>query len=124
MSSSDRRRRRSADPGQAMHFQLAACCEDGDVAAMAVADDDGVPIALAGRMDACREVAGKMAAVAPRIRELECTVLGTGGRWDVSMRKVATATGEVVVCAVGGSAESRRRLISRTSAGAQRIFAG
>ena len=123
MSTSDRRRRRSADPCAALHFQLAACCEDGEVAAMAVADDDGVPLALAGRMDACREVASKMAAVAPRIRELECTVLGSAGRWDVSMKKVAIAGGEVLVCAVGGTAESRRRLISRTGAGAQRILA-
>jgi hypothetical protein len=120
---SDRRRQRSADPSQALHLQLAACCADGEVAAMAVADDDGVPLALAGRVDACRDVAGRIAAVAARIRELECTLLGNGGRWDVSMRKVPTEAGEVLVCAVGGTAEARRRHISRTCASAQRILA-
>ncbi len=122
MSESDRRRRRSADTSQALHFQLAACCEGGEVTAMAVADDDGVPLALAGSVEACREVAGRIAAVAARIQELECTVLGHGGPWDVSMRKIPTEAGEVLVCAVGGTAEARRRQISRTSAGAQRIL--
>lgn len=91
---------------------------------MAMADDDGVPLALAGELSACRDVAGKMSAVAARIAELECTVLGAGARWDVSMKKVATPGGAIVVCAVGGSAEARRKQIQRTSAGAQRIFAG
>ncbi len=91
---------------------------------MAMADDDGVPLAMAGELGACRDVAGKMIAVAPRIREVECTVLGDGARWDVSMKKVRTSSGEIVVCAVGGSAEARQRQIQRTTAGAQRIFAG
>ena len=124
MAYTDRRRRRSPDPSLALHYQLAACCEDGEVAAMAMADDDGVPLALAGELSACRDVAGKMTAVASRIAELECTVLGAGARWDVSMKKVTTPGGEIVVCAVGGSAEARHRQIQRTSAGAQRIFAG
>lgn len=122
--SDDRRRRRSPEPSLALHYQLAACCDDGEVAAMAMADDDGVPLALAGELAACRDVAGKMSAVASRIAELECTVLGAGARWDVSMKKVATPGGDIVVCAVGGSAEARHRQIQRTSAGAQRIFAG
>lgn len=92
---------------------------------MAMANDDGVPLAMAGQLGACRDVAGKMIAVAPRIREVECTVLGAGETaWDVSMRKITTESGDVVVCAIGGSAEGRRRQIQRTTAGAQRIFAG
>jgi hypothetical protein len=121
----NRRSRRTAEPTLALHYQLTACCDSGDVVAMAMADDDGVPLAMAGELGACRDVAGKMMAVAPRIREVECTVLGAGARaWDVSMKKVATPTGEIVVCAIGGSAEARHRQIARTSLGAQRIFAG
>lgn len=109
----------------ALHYQLTACCDTGEVVAMAMADDDGIPLAMAGQLGACRDVAGKMMAVAPRIREVECTVLGAGeAAWDVSMKKIATPTGDVVVCAIGGSAEARHRQIQRTSAGAQRIFAG
>ncbi len=119
----NRRRRRTTESSLALHYQLVACCDTGEVTAMAMANDDGVPLAMAGELGACRDVAGKMIAVAPRIREVECTVLGDGARWDVTMKKIATEGGEVVVCAVGGSAEARQRQIQRTTAGAQRIFA-
>ncbi len=120
----NRRRRRTTEPTLALHYQLSACCDAGEVVAMAMADDDGVPLAMAGELGACRDVAGKMISVAPRIREVECTVLGAGASWDVSMKKVATPGGDVVVCAIGGSAEARHRSIQRTSASAQRIFTG
>jgi len=119
----NRRKRRTPDSSLALHYQLTACCDTGEVVAMAMADDDGVPLAMAGQLGACRDVAGKMIAVAPRIREVECTVLGAGAVWDVSMKKIATPGGDVVVCAVGGSAEARHRQIQRTTLGAQRIFA-
>ena len=122
MSTPERRRRRSAEPGLALHYQLAACCDEGQVAAMALADDDGRPLALAGHPQACRDVAHRLTAVASRIDEAECTVLGDGQRWDVSMRKVQTPTGAVVVCAVGGSSLARHRQIERTRAGAGRIL--
>lgn len=120
----NRRSRRTTEPTLALHYQLTACCDAGGVVAMAMADDDGVPLAMAGELGACRDVAGKMISVAPRIREVECTVLGAGASWDVSMKKVATPSGDVVVCAIGGSVEARHRSIQRTSASAQRIFTG
>jgi hypothetical protein len=109
----------------ALHYQLTACCDTGEVVAMAMADDDGVPLAMAGELGACRDVAGKKIAVAPRIREVECTVLvSCKPAWFVSMRKLASQPGDVVVCGIGGSAVGRRRQIQRTTAGVQRIFAG
>ena len=39
------------------------------------------------------------------------------------MQRVATATGDVIVCAIGGSAAERRQRIGRTAAAAQRILA-
>ena len=82
----DARRRRSQDPCLALHFQLAACCDDGEIAAMAMADDDGRPLALAGELGACREVADKLARVASRIHSAEYIAYGPGQRWDVSKR--------------------------------------
>lgn len=119
----DARRRRSHDPSLALHFQLAACCDDGEIAAMAMADDDGRPLALAGEFGACREVADKLARVASRIHSAEYVAYGPGQRWDVSMQRVATGTGDVIVCAIGGSAAERRQRIGRTAAAAQRILA-
>jgi hypothetical protein len=118
----DARRRRSADPSLALHFQLAACCDDGEVSAMAMADDDGLPLALAGEFGACREVADKLARVASRIHSAEYTAYAPGQRWDVSMQRVTTAQGDVIVCAIGGSADERRLRIGRTAAAAQRIL--
>lgn len=119
----DARRRRSDEPSLALHFQLAACCDDGEVAAMAMADDDGTPLALAGEVAACREVASKLARVAARIYSAEYTALTPGERWDVTMRRVTTGRGDVIVCAVGGSSSERRRHIDRSAAAAQRILA-
>lgn len=118
----DQRRRRSDDLSLALHYQLAACCDDGEVAAMAMADDDGVPLALAGDLTASREAAIKLASVASRIQSAEYTVLGAGQAWDVSMQKIATDGGDVVVCAIGGSSDARRQRIARTGAAAQRII--
>ncbi|MBK9034663.1 MAG: hypothetical protein IPL61_25925 [Myxococcales bacterium] len=118
----DVRRRRSQDPSLALHFQLAACCDDGEVTAMAMADDDGNPLALAGEFGACREVASKLARVASRIHSAEYIAYGPGQRWDVSMQRIATGQGDVIVCAIGGSSEERRSRIGRTAAAAQRIL--
>lgn len=118
------RRRRSDEPALALHFQLAACCDHGEVAAMAMADDDGTPLALAGEFAACREVASKLASVASRIHSAEYTALTPGQRWDVTMQRVHTDRGDVIVCAVGGSSSERRRHIDRSGAAAQRILAG
>src|SRR5688572_12294968 len=40
----ERRRRRSIDPCLALTYQLAACCKDGSIDAMVVADGDGLPL--------------------------------------------------------------------------------
>ncbi|HVV83004.1 MAG TPA: hypothetical protein VHE35_07980 [Kofleriaceae bacterium] len=123
MASPDRRRQRSPEPTLAFQYQLAACCADGGVAAMAIADDDGVPLAQAGALDVCRDVLARVAAVASRIQAIEWTVLGGGRPWEVSMRKFATAQGDLVVCAIGGSATDRQRAVERAAAGVTRIAA-
>ena len=107
----------------AFHYQLAACCADGTITAMAVADDDGVPLAQAGALDVCRDVLGRVAAVASRISAIEWTVLGAGRPWEVSMRKISTGGGDLVICAIGGGAADRLRAIERASAGLIRIIA-
>ena len=53
---------------------------------MAMADDDGRPLALAGEFGACREVADKLARVASRIHSAEYIAYGPGQRWDVTKR--------------------------------------
>ena len=108
---------------QALTYQLEACCHDGKIQAMVVADGDGLPLASSGDTYACDEVAARMVLVGPRIREFNGTLLGGGNRWDVQMTKVMVDGSELLVCAVGGSAMERKRQVSRGAAGAVRILA-
>ena len=123
MQAQERRRRRGTTITQSLQFQLAACCEDGQIDAMVVADDSGVPLASSGDPSACDEVAARMVLVGTRIREFNGVLLGHGHRWDVQMKKIDLQGSDLLVCAVGGTAEARQRQIARGAAGAARILA-
>lgn len=90
--------------------------------AMVVADGDGLPLASSGDTFACDEVAARMVHVGARIREFSGTLLDGGTRWDVQMTKVTVDGSELLVCAVGGTLEQRKRQISRGAEGALRIL--
>jgi hypothetical protein len=119
----ERRRRRADLITQALHYQLAACCEDGRIEAMVVADGDGLPLASSGDTYACDEVAARMVLVGARIREFHGTLIGAGHLWQVQMQKVQVDGAELLVCAVGGTAEARKKQIVRGAEGALRILA-
>jgi len=119
----ERRRRRADTVTLALTYQLDDCCKEGQMQAMVVADGDGLPLASAGDGYACDEVAARMVLVGPKIRTFDGTLLGQGARWDVQMTKVAIDGSELLVCAVGGSAEQRKKQIARGAAGALRILA-
>jgi hypothetical protein len=119
----ERRRRRANTATQALRYQLAACCEEGRIEAMVVADGDGLPLASSGDTYACDEVAARMVLVGTRIKEFNGTLLSPGHRWDVQMMKVEVDGSELLVCAVGGTADARRRQIVRGAEGALRILA-
>jgi len=118
----ERRRRRAESITLALRYQLDACCEDGRMQAMVVADGDGLPLAASGDTFACDEVAARMVHVGARIREFSGTLLDGGTRWDVQMQKVTVDGSELLVCAVGGTPEQRKRQISRGAEGALRIL--
>ena len=118
----ERRHRRADNVTLALSYQLDDCCRDGSIDAMVVADGDGLPLAAAGDTYACDEVAARMVKVGARIREFNGTVLGAGTRWDVQMTKVTVDGSELLVCAVGGSPEARKKQIARGASGALRIL--
>jgi len=122
MPSVERRRRRTDLLTQALTYQLLACCEDGAMHAMVVADADGLPLASSGDAHACDEVAASMVHVAARTDAFSGTLLGDGQRWDVQMAKVLVDGSPLLVCAVGGSAEQRRRQVARGAQGTLRIL--
>jgi hypothetical protein len=121
MHAVERRRRRSSVPSLALAFQLNACCEDGALA-MLIADGDGVALAKAGDAFACERVAAELAKKGRRIQDFHGTVLGEGQAWDVQMTRVEVDGMELLLCVVGGSAESRQRQLRRAIESARRIF--
>lgn len=117
----ERRRKRAATATQALRYQLEACCKDGRIQAMVVADGDGLPLASSGDTYACDEVAARM--VLARTREFDGVLFGAGCWWDVQMVKVDVEGSELLVCAVGGTPVQRARQIARGAEGARRILA-
>ena len=103
---------------------LFAVSADGRVRQrLVLADGDGLPLASSGDTFACDEVAARMVRVGARIREWNGTLLGAGHAWNVQMLKVDVDGSELLVCAVGGTAEARKRQIARGAEGARRILA-
>ena len=90
---------------------------------MVVADGDGLPLASSGDTYACDEMAARMVLAGRRIKEFTGTLLGAGHKWDVQMMKVEVEGSELLICAVGGTAASRKRQIVRGAEGALRILA-
>lgn len=98
----DRRRRRSADPLVALHYQLSETRSRGELDAIVVADASGVVVAGAGSWPVCEE----LAAYAPLLAD------GTWGsmtdsvtsrvetlRRDVEVRSLSVGGQEVLLCA-------------------------
>ena len=90
---------------------------------MVIADDQGLPLASSGDAHACDEVAARMGVVAHRVREFSGTLLGPGAAWNVEMRKIEIDGADLLVCAVGGSAQARADQVARSAEGALRILA-
>jgi hypothetical protein len=122
MRNIERRRRRTDLITQALTYQLLACCEDGKMQAMVVADADGLPLAASGDRHACDEIAASMVHIGARTPAFGGTLLGSGQRWDVEMTQIVVDGSPLVVCAVGGTAEQRRRQVARGAQGTLRIL--
>ena len=102
MIDSDRRRRRSADPLIALHYQLSSTRARGELDAIVVADTSGVVVAGAGSWPVCEELAayaplladgswGTMTAqVSSRVDSL---------RKDAMIQRLTIAGQEVLLCA-------------------------
>jgi hypothetical protein len=118
----ERRRRRTDLITQALTYQLLACCEDGAIHAMGVADEDGLPLASSGDAHACDEIAASMVHVGARTDAFTGTLFGRGQRWDVQMTKIVVDGSPLLVCAVGGSAAERHRQVARGAQGTLRIL--
>jgi len=98
----ERRRRRSADPLVALHYQLTETRSRGELDAIVVADVSGVVVAGAGSWPVCEE----LAAYAPLLAEGawasmsdSVTTRVDSLRRDVEIRSLLVGGQEVLLCA-------------------------
>lgn len=124
MQTIERRRRRTNVITDALTYQLSACCEDGGMRAMVIADADGLPLAVSGDAVECDELAARMALVASRTPGFSGTMIGGGKAWDVEMERLAVQGSSLLVCAIGGTKEQRREQVARGARGTMRILGG
>jgi hypothetical protein len=102
VSAEDRRRRRSADPLVALHYQLSETRSRGELDAIVVADASGVVVAGAGSWPVCEELAayaplladGSWASMTDSVTSRVETL-----RRDVEIRALVIGGQEVLLCA-------------------------
>ncbi len=101
-SEQERRRRRSADPLVALHYQLSETRSRGELDAIVVADASGVVVAGAGSWPVCEE----LAAYAPLLAEGAWASMTDSVssrvetlRRDVEVRALVIGGQEVLLCA-------------------------
>jgi hypothetical protein len=117
----ERRRKRSADPLVALHYQLATARSEGELDAIVLADASGVVVAGAGSWPVCEELAayapllvcsdGSTPSVSRRVEAL---------RPEVEVLPLSVAGQDVLLCARGGRA--RGDSVAKAAAGVERIL--
>jgi hypothetical protein len=131
-SESERRRRRSADPLVALHYQLSETRSRGELDAIVVADASGVVVAGAGSWPICEE----LAAYAPLLAEGSWASMSDSVtsrvetlRRDVEVRALTIGGQEVLLCARrqkraagSGAGEGVERDLDQAVAGISRIL--
>lgn len=120
----ERRRRRSADPVTALHYQLAAARSLAELECVVLVDDSGLLVAGAGAWPVCEE----LAAYAPLLahpRSIQTAAVGTRvaalfAEAEVHTLRVGRA--EVLLCARGLGNARRADELGRALRGCARIL--
>ncbi len=122
MSSTERRRKRSSDPNQAISFQLETCRKAAGLDAMILVDDHGLCIAASGHAPACEEFAARVSVMNREERGFEGEVWTDNERWRVHVRRFHIDGMELSLCAVGGMDDGRAHQVERSLRGVRRIL--
>ena len=121
----DRRRRRSADPITALHYQLSHTRAEAGLDAVVLVDETGCLVAGAGAWPACEELAAFAPLLAHR-GAIGSAVVGSriaALEPETEVRTLDIDGAEAVLCGRGGDA-SRVALIARAADGCRRILVG
>ncbi len=119
----DRRQRRTEDVLEALHLQMDACREDGELTAMIVADEHGMCLASSGAVSTCSEIAARLPILGRKAGDFEGVLLGAKGGVPVAMKRIKLDGAELYACAVGGIKERHAVQLHRAEFGVRRILA-
>ncbi|MCU0690702.1 MAG: hypothetical protein MUF54_04810 [Polyangiaceae bacterium] len=121
----ERRKRRSADPIVALHYQLAAIRNDAGLEALVLVDDTGCLVAGAGAWPVCEELAAFAPLLAhrdlPRTPRVADQTAALGRNTHIHAMSVEGI--QVLLCARGGSRPHLAPSMDRAAAGCRRILA-
>jgi len=123
MSTSDRRRRRSNLPSEALRLQLAAARKAAGVDSMVLADEDGLCVAAVGAGWPHEEIAAYAAMVGGKVENFEGMLYSQDRCWNVRIRRFVADGAALLLCAVGGGGEPRAAALQRSIGGVSRILA-
>jgi|RhiMetdeSRZDD1v2_1073273.scaffolds.fasta_scaffold922372_3 hypothetical protein len=120
---SDRRRRRTEDVMEALHFQLDACRESAQLTAMVVADEHGMCLAASGAIAMCSELAARLPLLGRKAGDFEGVLLGAKAGVPIAMKRIRVDGSELYACALGGIKERHAVELQRAEFGVRRILA-
>jgi hypothetical protein len=119
----ERRNRRTTDVLEALNFQMDACREDAELAAMLVADEYGLCLASSGLAHTCYEIAARLPILARKAGDFEGVLLGASGGVPVAVKRIQVDGTELIACAVGGNQTKHSSELRRAELGIRRILA-
>jgi hypothetical protein len=118
----ERRRNRSYNTHEALGLQLASCATRAQLSSLILAEDQGLPVATAGKIEEAEEIA----AMAPSLaRDSGCwhgSIQTAEGIKRVTVCPVPTELGRLFLCAVGGGGRTTDTELIRGGAGVRRIL--
>jgi hypothetical protein len=123
MRTTDRRRRRSLKPVEALRLQLAAARKAAGIDSLVLADEAGLCIAAVGAGWPHEEIAAYAAMVGTKVENFEGNLYSTERCWNVRIRRFRAEGADLLLCAVGGGGEPRAQGLQRSISGVTRILA-
>lgn len=115
----ERRIRRSADPAEALRYQIDHVRSEARLDALVLADEQGMEVASSGEHDLCTELAAIAPLYTMATRMPSSTLLG---EVDIAVRAVRAHGQWLFLASVGGTV-ARDALLANSARGVQRILA-
>jgi hypothetical protein len=121
----DRRKRRSADPLVALHYQLAHAKSDAALEAIVLADPSGIVVAGAGSWVVCEELAAYAPFLAQPQADVALPSRMQAFQGEVDVRPMEAAGQAMLLCALspkGKARPARGEAAERCARGVARIL--